>query len=94
MASVDELLLLAALLCVLQFAVAVSYRFRRSRPSYHLTKEIVAHLTASTMVSMFIIASGMLNKPEFENFGIAMAVVMVIYYALMWPDVDKKDREL
>jgi type IV secretory pathway VirB2 component (pilin) len=90
MASVDGLLLLAALLCVLQFAVAVSYRFRRSHPSYHPAKEIIAHLTASVMVVMFIIASGMLNKPEFENFGIAMAVVMVIYYTLMSADVYKE----
>jgi len=90
MALVDVLLLLAALLCVLQFAMAVSYRFRRSRPSYRPAKEIIAHLTASVMVVMFIIVSGTLNKPEFENFGIAMAVAMVIYYALTWTDVGKE----
>jgi len=90
MALVDVLLLLAALLCVLQFSVAVSYRLRRSHPSYHPAKEIVAHLTASAMVFMFIVVSGMLNKPEFENFGVAIAVVMVIYYALTWAGADKE----
>jgi len=89
MVPIDVLLLFAAFLCVLQFAVTVSYMFRRNDPSYHLVNEIIAHLTASAMVFMIIIASRILNKPEFEDFGIAMAVVMVIYYMFTLAELSK-----
>jgi drug/metabolite transporter (DMT)-like permease len=77
------LLLLAAFLCVLQFVVAVSYRFRRGR---HPAKEIATHLAALAMVAVFVLVSGMLNKPEFVVFGVVMAVVMAIYYAFTWAE--------
>jgi hypothetical protein len=87
MALVDVLLLLAALLCVLQFAVAASYRFRRRR--HDPAKEITAHLAALTMVVVFTVVSGTLNKREFAVFGIAMIVVMAIYYAFIWAGAAK-----
>lgn len=73
--TLDGLLLLAALLCVLQFALAVSYRFR-DNPA----KEAVAHLAASAMVLIFTTTSRQLDKPEFEVFGIIMIVIMAIYF--------------
>ncbi|MFZ8842000.1 MAG: hypothetical protein ACO2PM_24360 [Pyrobaculum sp.] len=80
MASIDLLLLLAAILCILQFAVVVSYRFIKGS----LTGEIRANVNVVVMVNSFILVAKELNKPEFENFGIAMLAAMAVYNMLVF----------
>jgi len=79
MASIDLLLLLAAVLCILQFAIAVSYRFIKGS----LTGEISANVYAAVMVNSLILVAEELNEPEFEVFGVAMLAVMAAYNMLV-----------
>ncbi len=92
MVTLEDMLLLAALLCVLMmFVNAVSYRFRRNSPEYNPGKEISAHIIAGGDTAIFIIASEIFNKPEFKTFGVAMLTIMVIYYMFTILEIDTKE---
>ncbi len=76
-----------ALLCIAAFAVAVSYRWRRSGPSYSLAHEVVVLVIAAIVAMMFALASK--GEPVFEGFSVALLTAITIYSMLVFLEFDQ-----
>ncbi len=81
MVSGDVVLWLMAWLGVLDFAIAATYKYRRSSISYNPLDEVSVHLIAMVVPFAVLIASLKFGKPMFTILGLAMITIMSIYYA-------------
>jgi hypothetical protein len=77
-------LILAAFLCVLAYAKAIWYKYRRDDIFYNPADEMGAHLIALGVTAVFTVASAEYGWMEFAAFGFGLLVAMYILYVFVY----------
>ncbi len=80
---------LLAFLCVVAYAVAISYRWRRNNMLYNPEDEMGAHLLATGVTMGFTIYAAVFGLMEFATFGLGLLMVMSIYYMIAYSSDEK-----